>query len=150
MPKKDNTDPMTPQEMNEAGGKPSEPEQEIKEEAAGPNAAAGSDVEIKPVEYEHFEPQDRPAGENKNLDLILDVDLDITVELGRSKMPIRDILNLLPGSVVELNKLSGEPVDILVNGKLMAKGEVVVVDDNFGVKVTTISSQVERIKNLQS
>ena len=71
----------------------------------------------------------------------MDVPLQVTVELGRTRKLIRDILELAPGSVIELDKLAGEPVDILVNGKLIAKGEVVVIDDNFGVRITKIVSQ---------
>ncbi len=79
----------------------------------------------------------------------MDVPLQITVELGRTRKLIRDILELTPGSVVELDKLAGEPVDILVNGKLIAKGEVVVIDENFGVRITDIISPLERANNLQ-
>ena len=84
-----------------------------------------------------------------NIALLLDVPLQVTVELGRTRKLIRDILELSPGSVIELDKLAGEAVDILVNGKLIAKGEVVVIDENFGVRVTDIISQIERTKNLQ-
>lgn len=89
------------------------------------------------------------AREIANIDLILDVPLQITVELGKARKTIREILALSPGSVVELDKLAGEPVDLLVNGKLLAKGEVVVIDENFGVRVTDIISPVERVTNLQ-
>lgn len=89
------------------------------------------------------------AKEIANIDLILDVPLQITVELGKTRKTIREILALTPGSVVELDKLAGEPVDLLVNGKLLAKGEVVVIDENFGVRVTDIISPVERVTNLQ-
>lgn len=89
------------------------------------------------------------AREIANIDLILDVPLQITVELGKARKTIREILALSAGSVVELDKLAGEPVDLLVNGKLLAKGEVVVIDENFGVRVTDIISPVERVTNLQ-
>jgi flagellar motor switch protein FliN/FliY len=79
----------------------------------------------------------------------MDVPLQITVELGKTRKTIREILNLGPGSVVELDKLAGEPVDVLVNGKLLAKGEVVVIDENFGIRVTDIISPIERVTNLQ-
>ena len=72
------------------------------------------------------------------MDLIMDVPLEVTVELGRARMRIREILNLSGGSVVELDKLAGEPVDVLVNGQLIAKGEVVVIDENFGIKITDL------------
>ena len=75
-------------------------------------------------------------------------DLPISIELGRTKMPISDILGLGPGSVVELNKLAGEPVDLLVNNKVVAKGEVVVVDENFGLRITQLMTPEERLKAL--
>ena len=84
-----------------------------------------------------------------NIGLILDVPLQVTVELGRTKKTIKDILELSNGSIVELDKLAGEPVDIHVNGKLLAKGEVVVIDENFGVRITDIVSPAERAQKLQ-
>jgi len=86
---------------------------------------------------------------NANINLILDVPLNVTVELGSTKKSIKEILDLSSGSVIELDKLAGEPVDILVNGRLLAKGEVVVIDENFGVRITDIASQAERAKKLQ-
>ncbi|NFE94154.1 flagellar motor switch phosphatase FliY [Clostridium botulinum] len=85
----------------------------------------------------------------KNIDLILDVPLDISVVLGRTKKSIKDILSLSTGSLIELDKLAEEPVEILVNGKKIAYGEVVVVDENFGVRITSIVSNAERIKSLR-
>jgi len=87
--------------------------------------------------------------ENTNLNLLLDIPLKVTVELGRTQKQIKDILELSQGSIVELDKLAGEPVDILVNNKLIAKGEVVVIDENFGVRVTDIVSPWDRIQKLQ-
>jgi flagellar motor switch protein FliN/FliY len=84
-----------------------------------------------------------------NLNLLLDIPLKVTVELGRTKKLIKDILEFSQGSIIELDKLAGEPVDILVNNKLIAKGEVVVIDENFGVRVTDIISQMDRIQKLQ-
>ena len=104
---------------------------------------------VQPVAFSDFEDISQPAVETKNLDLLLDIPLQITVELGRTNRAIRDILEFSAGSIVELDKLAGEPVDILVNNKRIAKGEVVVIDENFGVRVTEIISQKERIKNLQ-
>ncbi len=93
---------------------------------------------------------DAPATHaGRNLDLLLDIPLGLTVELGRTKRLIRDILDLAPGSIIELEALAGEPVDILINNKLIARGEVVVIDENFGVRVTDILSAAERIKRLQ-
>jgi flagellar motor switch protein FliN/FliY len=88
------------------------------------------------------------AVEQKNLDLLLDVNLPISIELGRTTMRIKDILSLGPGSVVELKKLAGEPVDLLVNDKIVAKGEVVVVDENFGLRITSLLSPEERLRSL--
>ncbi|MCY0875301.1 MAG: flagellar motor switch phosphatase FliY [Firmicutes bacterium] len=85
----------------------------------------------------------------RNLDLLLDVPLGLTVELGRTKKLIRDILDFSTGSIIELDTLAGEPVDILINNKLIARGEVVVIDESFGVRVTDILSPAERIKRLQ-
>jgi flagellar motor switch protein FliN/FliY len=88
------------------------------------------------------------AGMPRNIDLILDVPLEVSVVLGRTKKSIKDILNLGTGSLIELDKLAEEPVEILVNGKIVAFGEVVVVDENFGVRITSIVSSAERVKSL--
>lgn len=85
---------------------------------------------------------------NKSLDLILDIPLTVTVELGRSKMLINDLLQLGQGSVVELTKMVGEPLEVLVNQKLVARGEVVVVNEKFGVRLTDIISPMERVQSL--
>jgi flagellar motor switch protein FliN/FliY len=82
------------------------------------------------------------------LDVILDISMPLTVELGRTKMLIRDILALGPGSVIELDKLAGEPVDLLVNDRPIARGEVVVIDESFGVRLTHISHATERLRSL--
>ena len=87
-------------------------------------------------------------GEPRNLDLILDIPLTVTVELGRSKLLINDLLQLGQGSVIELTKLVGEPLEVLVNNKLVARGEVVVVNDKFGVRLTDIVSPLERVQSL--
>lgn len=86
--------------------------------------------------------------ESPNLDFILDIPLEVSVELGRTKMLISDLLQLGQGSVVELSKLAGEPLEILVNQKLVARGEVVVVNEKFGVRLTDIISPVDRVKQL--
>ena len=102
------------------------------------------------VEKVAFQPlQTEGKSEAKNLDMLMDVSLPIAIELGRTSMAIEDILNLSPGSVVELDKLAGEPVDLLVNNKLLAKAEVVVIDENFGVRITSMVSPQDRIRNLQ-
>jgi flagellar motor switch protein FliN/FliY len=124
---------------------------------AGAGAATGSsrgggmlpDVgAVRPVQFQQFgDPADRDAG--ANIDLLMDVNLRVTVELGRTSMTIKEILELGPGAVVELDKLAGEPVDILVNDKPIAKGEVVVVDENFGVRVTDIVTAARRVTSLR-
>ena len=88
------------------------------------------------------------GGESKSLDLILDIPLTVAVELGRSKMLINDLLQLGQGSVIELTKLVGEPLEVLVNEKLIARGEVVVVNEKFGVRLTDIVSPMERVQSL--
>lgn len=84
----------------------------------------------------------------QSIDFILDIPLEVTVELGRTSMLINDLLQLGQGSVIELNKLAGEPLEILVNRKLIARGEVVVVNEKFGVRLTDIVSPIERVKSL--
>jgi len=90
-----------------------------------------------------------PPGEQRRLDLLLDVPLDLSVELGRTRMTIQDLLGLGPGSVIELDKIAGEALDILVNDRLVARGEAVVVNDKFGVRITDIVSQSERVARLR-
>lgn len=107
------------------------------------------DVNVQPVQYTNFKDQAKVFASETNLDLLLDIPLRVTVELGRTKRLIKDILEFAQGSIIELDKLAGEPVDILANNKLIAKGEVVVIDENFGVRVTEIVSQAERIHNLR-
>lgn len=86
---------------------------------------------------------------DRNLELILDIPLRVTVELGRTKMVVSDLLNLGQGSVIELNKLAGEPMEVLVNDKLVARGEAVVVNEKFGVRLTDIISPAERVEQLK-
>ena len=86
---------------------------------------------------------------DRNLDLIMDIPLRVTVELGRTKMLVSELLNLGQGSVIELAKLAGEPMEVLVNDKLVARGEAVVVNEKFGVRLTDIISQAERVEQLK-
>jgi flagellar motor switch protein FliN/FliY len=104
---------------------------------------------VQPAEFASFEQTEVQQTETRNLDMLLDIPLQVTVELGRTKRSVKEILELSSGSIIELDKLAGEPVDILVNNKLVAKGEVVVIDENFGVRVTDIISQSDRIKKLR-
>lgn len=86
---------------------------------------------------------------DRNLQMIMDIPLRVTVELGRTKMPVADLLNLGQGSVVELNKLAGEPMEVFVNDKLIARGEAVVINEKFGVRLTDIISARERVEQLK-
>jgi flagellar motor switch protein FliN/FliY len=106
-------------------------------------------VNVQQAEFTTFEPPKMTESEARNLNMLLDIPLQVTVELGRTKHSVREILQLTSGSIIELNRLAGEPVDILVNNRLIAKGEVVVIDENFGVRITDIISQTERINNLR-
>jgi flagellar motor switch protein FliN/FliY len=97
---------------------------------------------------ENAAPAAKGGGGAQSIDFILDIPLEVTVELGRTAMLINDLLQLGQGSVIELNKLAGEPLEILVNRKLIARGEVVVVNEKFGVRLTDIVSPIERVKSL--
>lgn len=90
-----------------------------------------------------------PASEDANLEVILDVPVTISMEIGRTHLSIRNLLQLNQGSVVELDRLAGEPLDVLVNGTLIAHGEVVVVNDKFGIRLTDVVSPAERVKKLK-
>jgi flagellar motor switch protein FliN len=115
---------------------------------SAPAQRGGEPSSVRPAQFPSF--GESPAREPvSNIDLIMDVNLRITVELGRTSKSIREVLDLGPGAVIELDKLAGEPVDILVNDKPIAKGEVVVVDENFGVRVTDIISPVNRVASLR-
>lgn len=109
----------------------------------------GRNLNVQPVQFANFGAPAYGQVDENNLNLLMDIPLKVTVELGRTQKQIKDILELSQGSIIELDKLAGEPVDILVNNKLIAKGEVVVIDENFGVRVTDIVSQWDRIQKLQ-
>lgn len=93
--------------------------------------------------------KEAPKPLDRNLNLILDIPLKVSVELGRTKMPVNDLLNLTQGSVIELNKIAGEPMEVYVNDKLIARGEAVVINDKFGVRLTDIISPAERVEQLR-
>ena len=112
-----------------------------------PQPVMAAPVDVRSAEFSQFAPEGAP-GVPSNLGLILDIPVRVTVELGRTRKTVGEVLNLSPGSVVELDKLAGEPVDVLVNGKLVARGEVVVIDENFGIRVTEIVSRAERVKSV--
>ncbi|BBR40616.1 flagellar motor switch protein FliN [Aeromonas allosaccharophila] len=107
-------------------------------------------AEAKPAPLEELT-DDAPisAEERRKLDTILDIPVTIAMEVGRSQISIRNLLQLNQGSVVELDRVAGEPLDVLVNGTLIAHGEVVVVNDKFGIRLTDVISQIERIKKLK-
>ncbi len=96
------------------------------------------DVNIAPAQFQAFQPVQSPLLQTENIDLLLDVPLEVTVELGRTSKSIKEILDFAPGTIVELNRLAGEPIDVLVNGKYVAKGEVVVIEEAFGIRVTEV------------
>lgn len=106
-------------------------------------------VTVQPVQFASFDNTSNIYGEtNQNLNLVLDVKLELTVELGRTVLPIKNVLELTRGSIIELDKIAGEPVELYANGKLIAKGEVVVIEDNFGLRITNIVSPEHRVKDL--
>ena len=126
-------------------------EDPVKDEGAGEGTgeeAGATAVEEQEGDTNEEEGGKAEEGKEANLDLILDIPLSVTVELGRSKMLINDLLQLGQGSVVELTKLVGEPLEVLVNDKLVARGEVVVVNEKFGVRLTDIVTPMERVKSL--
>ena len=112
----------------------------LEAEAAGSDAGATGGAKAS---------SDADNRRDRNLDLILDIPLRVTVELGRTKMVVSELLNLGQGSVIELNKLAGEPMEVLVNDKLVARGEAVVVNEKFGVRLTDIISPAERVEQLK-
>lgn len=109
-------------------------------------------VEKQPYQTAQFQDlrdESTRSGEDVNLDVILDIPVTLSMEIGRTKIPIRNLLQLNQGSVVELDRLAGEPMDVLVNGTLVAHGEVVVVNEKFGIRLTDVISPAERVKKLK-
>ena len=110
-----------------------------------------STVTVQPVQFASFEDLDQVQGpQNQNLNILLDVKLQLTVELGRTELPIKKVLELTKGSIVTLNKAAGEPVELYANGKLIAYGEVVVIEDNFGLRITHITDPAKRLNSLDA
>lgn len=106
-------------------------------------------VTVQSVQFASFEDQAQTQGEiNQNLDLLMDIKLQMTVELGRTELPVKKVLELTRGSIIELEKVAGEPVELYANGKLVAHGEVVVIEDNFGLRITSITDPEERLKGV--
>jgi flagellar motor switch protein FliN/FliY len=114
-------------------------------EAIGSGLAAAA---VQPVAFGQLGAGAR-GEENKNLELLLDVEIPISVEVGRTEMSLEDVLRLVPGSVIALDKKSEEPVDLRVNGKLVARGEVVLVDDTYGLRITQVVDAAGRIESLR-
>jgi len=115
---------------------------------ASATAKDSSGVKKRPAEFSELKEGGVKSGSG-DLDFIMDIPLEVTVELGRTTMPIFDLLQLGQGSIVELTKVAGEPLEILVNKKLIARGEVVVVNEKFGIRLTDVVSTKERIENLK-
>ncbi|MCX8031222.1 MAG: flagellar motor switch protein FliN [Thermodesulfovibrionales bacterium] len=105
--------------------------------------------ESENVNFEDFQEGKKSTAPVRDIDFLLDIPLEVCVELGKTKMQIRDLLQLGQGSVIELEKLAGEPMEVLVNGRLIARGEVVVVNEKFGVRLTDIVSPSERLRQLK-
>ena len=112
------------------------------------SAAAQPLAEIQTAQFQQAEPSPSNGSKDRKLDMLMDLSLQISIELGRTTMFIKDILNLQRGSVVEFEKLASEPVDILINGKKMAEGEVVVIEKHFGIRITSLVDTSERLKSL--
>ncbi len=139
----------TPPADEEVLAELSELEQE-EEETREPQVigdGVGEAPTVRPVQMGDLKRTDS-LGKPRNIEILMDVKLPVAIELGRTQLSVNEILDLAPGSVVELNKLAGEPVDLLVNNKVVARGEVVVVDENFGLRVTSLISSEDRIKSL--
>lgn len=122
-------------------------------DAMAEQAEAGGDTavaESPTAEFDNLEDTSGgPAGDEANMDVILDIPVTISMEIGRTHISIRNLLQLNQGSVVELDRLAGEPMDVLVNGTLVAHGEVVVVNEKFGIRLTDVISPAERVKKLK-
>lgn len=125
-------------EQTQVQGKP-QAQTQTKPQAPAPQTAP----------FQELKPGAAGAGGHRDMDFLLDIPLEVTVELGRTRMLIKDLLQLGQGSVVELQKIAGEPMEVLVNNKLVARGEVVVVNEKFGVRLTDIISPTERIQQLK-
>lgn len=141
-------------DTNDLGGEEPEvsvPEEETVAESPETNYEKDVTVTAQPVQFASFEDLDQVQGpQNQNLNILLDVKLQLTVELGRTELPIKKVLELTKGSIVTLNKAAGEPVELYANGKLIAFGEVVVIEDNFGLRITHITDPAKRLNSLGS
>lgn len=136
------TEPLDEEEIEEIREMPKHSDNQ-------PTESSGSTPTVQNVQFSSFDNTEATQSEPNNLNMLLDIPLQVTVELGRTKRMVKDILEISQGSIIELDKLAGEPVDILINNKLIAVGEVVVIDENFGVRVTDVLSTAERISKLR-
>jgi flagellar motor switch protein FliN len=137
----------------ESGAAESEEERQIREmeeaQRAEEEARKQADSGAEKAQFEQLDDDAGPAHGDVNLDVILDVPVTLSMEVGRTQISIRNLLQLNQGSVIELDRTAGEPLDVYVNGTLVAHGEVVVVNDKFGIRLTDVISPSERIKNLK-
>lgn len=117
------------------------------EAETGSDAGAADAAEVTPAGFENL--AEEHGGQDINLDVVLDIPVTISMEIGRTRINIRNLLQLNQGSVIELDRLAGEPLDVLVNNTLIAHGEVVVVNEKFGIRLTDVISPAERVKKLQ-
>ncbi len=108
-----------------------------------------NDNEIKNANFDNLQESSNKSDMARDIEFLLDIPLEVTVEIGRTKMIIRDLLQLGQGSVIELEKLAGEPMEVFVNNRLIARGEVVVINEKFGIRITDIISPTDRIKQLK-
>jgi len=140
---------MTQVASEEAVMEPDTSAPELAAEAAAAPAAADSSMQVAAPIFEQFSASGTKSGAHNDIDMILDIPVQLTIELGRTKIAIKNLLQLAQGSVVELDGLAGEPMDVLVNGCLIAQGEVVVVNDKFGIRLTDIITPSERLRKLK-
>ncbi len=108
-----------------------------------------SEILATPLELDVLEPEIEPTP-GENLELLMDVQLPVSVELGRSRMQVKEVLEIQRGSVITLDKMAGEPSNLLVNGKVLATGEIVVIDDNFGIRITKLVGRMDRLETARS
>lgn len=135
--------------VSEAAASAQEVVDAVAEEGTAEDINIDGAVTVQPIKFASFEDLSQTQGEiNKNLEILMDIKLQMTVELGRTELPIKKVLELTRGSIIELEKVAGEPVELYANGKLVAHGEVVVIEDNFGLRITSITEPEDRLKGI--
>ena len=134
--------------MEDLTDKTDSPTPEATHQAVEAVAEQSTRVDVERAQFQPLEPSAGTADKEKKMDLLLDLTLPVSIELGRTNLAIRDILDLQRGSIVEFEKLASEPVDILINGRKMAEGEVVVIEKHFAIRITSLVEASERVKNL--